>query len=269
MACWKILTPDSSKVILNIVFPTESQSYSVTKIYKSYRKMADAWQEILRKLKSTGDHMSQITAFKKYVRDTAVNESQHFKKVFVDQTYLIYSDKFRNQDFYVVSADPGNYLHLVGVQTEISANLFFDKCMTDALTEDDFSFCRNNRNIKGAVKQKLKCLPGLKELFHNSNLVFEEEFHKNIIECALAASDHKMTIGFTHSRISRPMTLLKGNFLENPTSVDLILSKKREEKSYNKIVFGNMNVLMKHMNLFSNLISDSLYEQLNIQKHIK
>lgn len=77
MACWKILTPDSSKVILNIVFPTESQSYSVTKIYKSHRKMADACQKILRKLKSTGDHMSKITAFKKYVRDTAVNEHQN------------------------------------------------------------------------------------------------------------------------------------------------------------------------------------------------
>lgn len=39
--------------------------------------MADACQKILRKLKSTGDHMSKITAFKKYVRDTAVNEHQN------------------------------------------------------------------------------------------------------------------------------------------------------------------------------------------------
>lgn len=109
----------------------------------------------------------------------------------------------------------------------------------------------------------------MKSLLYSRCLLFEEDFRKNKVVCALAASDQEITLGFTHGKKSRPKTLLKGNELKTSITVNLILSKKREDLLYNNIIYGNINVLNEHLNIFQNLISDTLKKELRINEEIK
>ena len=86
---------------------------------------------------------------------------------------------------------------------------------------------------------------------------------------ALAASDQEITLGFTHWKKSRPKTLLKSNELKTSITVDLILSKKREELLYNNVIYGNTSVLNEHLNIFQNLISDTLKNKISINEEIE
>ena len=62
---------------------------------------------------------------------------------------------------------------------------------------------------------------------------------RNKIVCVLAITDKKITLGFSDGL---PKTLLNGNELKtNPLTVDWVLSKKRNEKKFNKIVSVHMD----------------------------
>lgn len=69
-------------------------------------------------------------------------------------------------------------MHLIGVHTDLSAMEFFEKCIAQTLTEDDFDFDKPYQNenvVKGSVRRKIKCLPSLKNIFDNDDLLFEED----------------------------------------------------------------------------------------------
>lgn len=89
--------------------------------------------------------------------------------------------------------------------------------------------------------------------------MIEEDFKRNKIVCAIATSDKKITLGFSHGIVSRPKTLLKGNELKtNPLTVDLVLSKKRNEKKFNKIVIGNTELVKEFSDKIANLITEEI-----------
>lgn len=82
---------------------------------------------------------------------------------------------------------------------------------------------------------------------------------KNNIVCAIATSDKKITLGFSNGALSRPKTLLKGNELKtNPLAVDLVLSKKRNEQRFNKIVIGNTELVKEFSDKIANLITKEI-----------
>lgn len=92
-------------------------------------------------------------------------------------------------------------------------------------------------------------------------MLIEENFKKNNITCAIATSDNKITIGFTNGVYSRPKTLLKGNELKtNPINIHLILSKKRNEKLFNTIIYGDKNTLKSFKNKIYHLLQIAFYK---------
>jgi hypothetical protein len=211
--------------------------------------------------------MAVNVSFKERVKNVAISEADLYQKMYVENTYLIFSTNFKNNDYYVLSAEQDNYLHLIGVNTHLSAKEFFERCILRTLKEDDFDFDKpyhDEKSVKGSVRRKINCLPKLKTLFDSSHLLFEENFRKNNIICALATSDQEITVGFTHGKKSRPKTLLKGNELNQSIEVDLILSKKREDLLFDNIIYGNINILKDYLDLFQNLISDTLKNKINI-----
>lgn len=204
--------------------------------------------------------MAENISFKERVRNVAISEADAYQKNYVENTYLIFSTQFINNDYYILSAEQDNYLHLIGVNTDLSAKEFFKKSKLGTLKDNDFNFIKINqdeKNVKGSVRRKINCLPKLKTLFFSNSLFFEENFKKNSVVCALAASDQEITLGFTHGKKSRPKTLLKGNELKKPIEIDLILSKKREELLYDNIVYGNVKIL-------NDVVSDSLKYKMNM-----
>ena len=205
--------------------------------------------------------MDDKISFKERVRLTAIKESKSFKSIFVDKEFLICSHSFKKRDYYILSAEKDNYLHLVGIGTQLSALDFFNKCYDGTLSLDDFDFNKNGQDessVKGSVRRKIQSLERLASLF-DDDLLIEEGFKRNKISCAIATSDKKITLGFTSGTKSRPKTLLKGNELKtNPLTVDLVLSRARGDNRFNKIIIGNKSIVNDFKVKIENIISDEL-----------
>jgi len=63
-------------------------------------------------------------AFKERVKNVLINEAQKYKKNYVDYEYLICSDAFKINDYYIISANEDNYQHLTGIHSLISSKEF-------------------------------------------------------------------------------------------------------------------------------------------------
>ena len=190
-------------------------------------------------------------SFKTRVKDEAIKYAKDYKDIFVEKEYLIFSNSFNIQPYYLLKAYKGNYLHLIGVHSTLNPEEFFDRCIDGTLTESDFDFTfqgENEQHVKGTVRRKIKAASHFKD-FYTNIIGVEEKFQKGKIICKLAGSDGEITIGFTKNNISVPMTLLYGNELKNNmVTCDLILSKNINSKEYNNILIGDENTLVSFIN---------------------
>lgn len=185
-------------------------------------------------------------SFKTRVREEAIEYAKDYSDIFLNKEYLIFSNSFKIQPYYLLKAYKGNYLHLIGVHTTLNPEEFFNRCFDGSLTEDDFDFLfqgENEQKVKGTVRRKIKAAAHIKD-FYKEIVSVEEKFQKGKIICKLAGSDGKITIGFTKNDISVPMTLLYGNELNNTAvKCDLVLSKDINCEEYKDILIGNNDVL--------------------------
>lgn len=120
-------------------------------------------------------------SFKNRVADVASQQSLMYKSIFVDYEYLLCSETFKRQDYYIISAKPDNYKHLIGVHSYMSANNFYNKCISGQLTDSDFDFCvvgRSEKSIQGSVRRKIKSLPYLMSIFDHKIYVQEDYIKK-------------------------------------------------------------------------------------------
>ena len=109
--------------------------------------------------------MSDIISFKERVRQVAINEARHYKRMFVDYDYLICCNTFTNKKYYVISGEKNNYAHLLGINILCSPNEFFAKCISNSLTENDFDFFKSGQretDVKGTVRRKITSLEKMK-----------------------------------------------------------------------------------------------------------
>lgn len=186
--------------------------------------------------------MKEKVDFKTRVKDIAIMQAKSYKNIFVDYEYLVCSQAFSKRKFYIINAKEENYKHLIGVNSELSAIDFFNKCYNDTLEESDFDFKKykqSEKAVQGSVRRKIQVLPNIMNMFSKNNLLLaEEDFKKNNIFCNLATSDGKCTIGFINTSKAYPKTLIKGNNLKNNNSkaVDLVLRKKVMKKNLIKLL---------------------------------
>ena len=81
---------------------------------------------------------NQTPTFKQNVLSAICNGAQVYKDIFIDFEYQVFSKSFTKNSFYIISATKSNFLHLTGVNTQLSADQFFDKALNKSLTENDF-----------------------------------------------------------------------------------------------------------------------------------
>ena len=175
--------------------------------------------------------MAEQISFKERVRASAVQYASLYNSYYVQKSYLLISDVFNIRPYYIVEAEPDNYLHLVGVSTALSANEFYEKCLDGSLLETDFDLAfhgRDEKSSKGSIRQKILTLPHMFSLFSSGNEI-EESFRKNVVRCSIASSNNLCTLGLIATPNARPMTLLRGNELDASKSgrMQIILSKGR------------------------------------------
>lgn len=202
-----------------------------------------------------------IVTFKERVKNTAILHAPIYERNYIQYEYLICSDAFKT-GFHIVKSDRGNYLHLIGIHTELSAEAFFKKCISGELDEEDFDFNKpgqSEKSVKGSVRKKITVLPAMMNLF-TQTLIAENNFKKNKVECAFATTDNTCTLGFAVS--GRPKSLLKGNELnkEKAKNVDLIFRKPRSSKTlYQELIWGNRENIKKYQHNIQTLITPEFF----------
>lgn len=182
--------------------------------------------------------MNTQKPFKTTVKDALITNSQVYFQSFIQYEYLIYSQKLTKQNFYTITAKKDNFLHLTGVKTSLNASDFFDKCFNGTLQECDFDL--GDLSSRGSIRRKIKSLPTACNIFKQNNILIEERFVKNQISCSFATANNDCTLGFCLTRNSKPLTLLKGNQLKQPHSIDLIMRKSITEQEFH-VIFTTLN----------------------------
>ena len=205
--------------------------------------------------------MAELT-FKQRVAQTAITYATVYESEYLKYEYLVCSEAFSSQDYYIIAACADNYRHLIGVNTAISADDFFAKCLSGTLTEDDFDFVKNGQSeaaVKGSVRRKINALPHFLSML-GSPLVAQEKFIKNRVSCTFATTDKCVTVGYVTVGKSRPKTLLKGDELEEEKcrKVDLIFRRPTGEKLFNEIVCGNAGMITKYKAKIEPLLAEDL-----------
>ena len=210
-----------------------------------------------------------VQDFKERVRQVAIEQAKVYEQVFLRHEYLLCSEAFHSQPYYIISAHADNYRHLVGVNTRFSAEIFFKKCLDGTLAENDFDFCKrgqSEKEVKGAVRDKIIVLPNFLSMV-SSSLSAEESFVKGRVHCNFAAADSGATVGFIASDKSKPMTLLRGNRLDpsKSASVDLILRRSTGASFFDEIVYGNERMLAQYRERIKMLLAENLKETKELQ----
>ncbi|MBR7927051.1 hypothetical protein KBI51_02525 [Aerococcaceae bacterium zg-ZUI334] len=163
-------------------------------------------------------------SFEERVRNELMSYAKLYRQNFIDVEYFIYTSEFMFSKYYTIKAYKDNFLHLTGVSTSLTANEFFDNCLNETLTLEDFSV--GNKQQKGTVRRKLSVFSNAMNLFLSGDILVEEKFVKNNVRCSFASSDNCCTMGFASMINSKPQTLLKGNQLENGKRVEVICKKE-------------------------------------------
>ena len=214
--------------------------------------------------------MEEIS-FKQRIINVASYNSILFYDVYVQYDYLIVSEVFRMNPYYIISAHEDNYLHLIGVNSKVSPQEFFEKCIkrnNKQLREEDFDFNKprqNEKSVKGSVRRKIKCLDEIFNLLSEGTRV-EEDFKKNRIHCSFASSNPKCTLGFTTGTRVKPETLLNGSLLddERAGTICLLLRKKKNESKFSDIIIGNDEVIKRYKDVILEELNTNIIERLKI-----
>lgn len=159
-----------------------------------------------------------MTSFKESTRAKLITASKAYNKL-TNRIFSISSEHFRFQSEYLLKFYKDNFLHLTGIETDLKAGDFFEKCLNESISIEDFD-CDSNSALKGKVREKLKNLL-LLDGFFNRELVMQESFEKNRVKCKIATSDGKFTLGFVaiSKKIHVPLTLLNKNQISEGTAI--------------------------------------------------
>ena len=130
-----------------------------------------------------------------------------------------YDEKLKDRHFMIVFCDDNhtysctvgfrdmNFLHLTGVKSRLSAQQFYDACLTNKLSTKDFELDR-----EGKVQQKLAVLPYLSELLYHNCMVGNFIENGIVIRADYFVGDTRavISVGFREGKsVDIPGTLYK------------------------------------------------------------
>jgi len=150
-------------------------------------------------------------SFKATVKEKLILAAKSYSNL-LKKRIVVSSPQFEISPSYIVRFYETNFLHLTGVQTHLRPLDFYDKCLNETISEEEFD-CESTTKIKGLVRLKMRHLDRIDELF-KQDLLVQENFEKGKIKCMIAASDGSCTIGFVDAKYCvRPKTILDKNHL--------------------------------------------------------
>ena len=151
------------------------------------------------------------TQFEQQTRQQLIQAANAYARL-LGKVFVLESSSFTNRLRYSLRFFPTNFLHLTGVETNLSSSVFFAKCLSDQISFGEFWDSR--RKNKSTIRKKLRNLINVDRIFETDVLV-QEDFSKNTIRCVIATTDGRCTIGFVDNRhYVVPNTILDSNHLD-------------------------------------------------------
>ena len=211
--------------------------------------------------------MATKTDKKNTIRQGIIDSAVIYSSDLAGKTFLyVYGN-----DFFEVSFPVDHFLHLTGVETELSAKNFYKNAKKGILTNNQFYF--SVRHPYANAKKKLPCLKRLPELT-NEMVCILKDMQTVTIMYKLSVTNLEFTLGLTENfdkygkKINDcflPMTLrVKDSSVEKSTDgdiVDFIFSKEASNGKYCNLIVKdeskNIPDSVRH------LIDDSFYTILN------
>ena len=76
--------------------------------------------------------------FKESVKIQLTSAAREYEKL-LNKDYIIQSNQFKFSDIYLLRFHEDNFLHLTGIITNLKAQMFFKKCLTGNLNNEEFT----------------------------------------------------------------------------------------------------------------------------------
>ena len=138
-----------------------------------------------------------------------------------------------------------NFLHLTGVKTKLSAQVFYAAAISGKLSEKDFSL-----DTKGKTQQKLAVLPYLHKLFYHNCMIGNFINSRIYIKADYFVGDTKavLSVGFRYGKkADMPVTLYNENIKSLSRPVYKVLAIFAKE--YNESIYRTCTFLAKGQEL--------------------
>ncbi len=141
---------------------------------------------------SYGRNMSTKEVKKDSLRKDIIEAAQVYSSCLAGKTFLyVYGE-----EYFEVSFPINHFLHLTGVETELSAKDFYRNAKKKILSSGQIHF--SNRHPYFLAKRKLSCLKRLPELTHQMVCILKDMRTASIVY-KLSLSNLKFTLGLTEN----------------------------------------------------------------------
>ena len=170
-----------------------------------------------------------------------INCAKIYNEELKDNNFKIFYIKDSEQKSVEIQFRDTNFKHLTGVETKIPAKMFYEACISNKLSVNDFKI-----DNKGNVQRKLNVLPALNSLFTGACQIgpYDERFGIKLRSDYMVGKNY-ICVGFKkQERKDFPITLLSEDIRKqtHPTyKVIKIMKKKYFEKEYSECVYVSKN----------------------------
>lgn len=187
---------------------------------------------------------------KKKVLNIILSAAKNYDAYLKDRHFLLLFKSENRISQVEIGFRDSNFLHLTGVQSNLSAKKFYERCLNNRLSIKDFSLDKN-----GKTEQKLQVLPFLHTLPYNNCMIGEFVNSGILIQADYFVGDSKLilSLGFRHTgKIDIPVSLYKGDIREltNPTNKVLaIFTRLFSEENYNNIAYLSKGISLSDIEI--------------------
>lgn len=156
------------------------------------------------------------TSFKAKSISALITSAREYARL-LESFYIFQSDDFKSRNFYIISFNEENFLHLTGVKTTLKALDFYKKCFEGTISGADFD-CDSDKILKGKVKEKMKHLPNICSIILQC-YELKESFSKGRVTCILVGTQKDFTVGFDGVDVLYPKTLMHKNRVDSTKAI--------------------------------------------------
>lgn len=180
--------------------------------------------------------------------------AETYEKELANNNILFVSqDKHRRLDFYEVTFERNNFLHLTGVKLvsdEVTASVFYQRCLAKRLSIKDFKFATD-----GTSELKLKVLPTIMSKNLSAKMIGEFESRRVKLFSEKVAGGVRACIGFVLDKKGTkhvPNTLLNQDIRDltrKPNRIIITYRKAISDVKYSEIVYAAKKVEWDKLNI--------------------